>query len=504
MVQSGAVICVTLLRVTLLSCVAASDIGLRSFNFRCIFFWLVPVVAEFIYLKAALSDPGKLRECPTRILKELSKAGQSCLIAESQLRIKPKRFVAGTESEGGSLKSTIGRRLDQRPWETRGNVVDFARSSSGSDWSDDSCSQQTDDTVLEFKPDFVDIQSGPPLFDEEAAYPGADEPKRSTLDVIKKSLLKAGYPLQANAPPSAIVGAALSFAVAATAAGPIAIAEHTAHEIAGRASRAWGHRSDLVRSVGIGLTRQGGKEKKDEDHHIINTIAPSISLRVTDESNDKLGKAVSGYKGIMKQTTQGVPVQCGIPLRWCDYCSMYQPLRTKHCEECDFCVRTSDHHCPWLGNCVGEGNRIRFYNFLLGQAAELVIILSLAFQTFLNWQDSLELVAAEGNVGYAIITTVALLTSCVIMIFLLIMVICLIFYHTFLAMANLTTWENVSWGRISYLKHLRERKGSPFSRGIKQNLQQYFLIGSKTPHPLGPEGEIIWIYGQQQTPFSCC
>ncbi len=46
-----------------------------------------------------------------------------------------------------------------------------------------------------------------------------------------------------------------------------------------------------------------------------------------------------------------------LALRWCNYCEIYQPIRSKHCRDCGRCVRTHDHHCPWIGTCVGERNR---------------------------------------------------------------------------------------------------------------------------------------------------
>ena len=57
--------------------------------------------------------------------------------------------------------------------------------------------------------------------------------------------------------------------------------------------------------------------------------------------------------------------------RLCTVCEALQPLRAKHCKECGKCVALHDHHCPWLGTCVGEKNRLRFYWYLVAEAGLL-------------------------------------------------------------------------------------------------------------------------------------
>ncbi|CAJ1991981.1 palmitoyl acyltransferase 2 [Leishmania donovani] len=44
-------------------------------------------------------------------------------------------------------------------------------------------------------------------------------------------------------------------------------------------------------------------------------------------------------------------------LNFCPMCATYKPPRAHHCSRCNCCVLKYDHHCPWLGQCVG------FYNY---------------------------------------------------------------------------------------------------------------------------------------------
>ncbi|XP_048502387.1 protein S-acyltransferase 10 isoform X2 [Beta vulgaris subsp. vulgaris] len=82
----------------------------------------------------------------------------------------------------------------------------------------------------------------------------------------------------------------------------------------------------------------------------------------------------------------------------CTYCNILQPPRAKHCHDCDKCVLQFDHHCVWLGTCIGQGNHCRFWWYICEETA-LCLWTGILYITYLKanisrswWMDAVMVV----------------------------------------------------------------------------------------------------------------
>ncbi|KAL7223756.1 hypothetical protein ACSBR1_025248 [Camellia fascicularis] len=144
----------------------------------------------------------------------------------------------------------------------------------------------------------------------------------------------------------------------------------------------------------------------------------------------------------------------------CTYCNIVQPPRAKHCRDCDKCVLQFDHHCLWLGTCIGQRNHCRFWWYICEETALCI------------WTGILYITYLMANFSKAwwidVIMILLLFVLSVSLIFLLL----LLLFHTYLVLTNQTTYELVRQRRIPYLRGIPERV-YPFSNGACRNLKDF-------------------------------
>jgi len=165
------------------------------------------------------------------------------------------------------------------------------------------------------------------------------------------------------------------------------------------------------------------------------------------------------------------------PVVFCSSCLVRRPIRSKHCSVCDKCVARFDHHCPWVGNCIGERNHHYFIYYLVSLS---VLTLWSAWGCYQFLSNACP--RGEGEEGYYMTLKSAakcgpwVLFILVMCVFHFIWVGCLAVCQTYqVVWLAMTTNERMNAARYKHFQRVsRGVHKSPFDRGLLQNTVDFF------------------------------
>ncbi len=163
------------------------------------------------------------------------------------------------------------------------------------------------------------------------------------------------------------------------------------------------------------------------------------------------------HKGVYKET------------KVCLTCNIVKPFRSHHCSDCDNCVIRFDHHCPWIGSCVGKRNYIYFFIFLiiLNIKNAFLAIFCIIHIIYAYKDVSKEEKNIKNWIAFNLIGLIPTLITIILLGLTMIFTTGLLIYHIKLISHNMTTKEEIK-------KLIFENIGNPYDLGTSKNCKDFW------------------------------
>ena len=172
-----------------------------------------------------------------------------------------------------------------------------------------------------------------------------------------------------------------------------------------------------------------------------------------------------GDEPLIKLVHKGVYKEAKI----CSTCNIVKPFRSHHCHDCGNCIYKFDHHCPWIGGCVGGRNYIYFFIFIsLLNIKNFFLIIFCIIHIIYIYKDIDE--DKKDIKNWVSLNLIGLIPTLITIIFIgctMVFTIGLNIYHIKLIIGNISTKEDIK-------KLINIYIGNTYDKGCSNNCKEFW------------------------------